>query len=452
MKLADPFVAASVLDCVADGVFTVDADWRITSFNQAAEEITGLKRDDVLGRPCREVFQSSICESGCGLRRAIENQQSVLMRAIYITNGEGERVPVSISAGVLRDLEGNVIGGVETFRDLSLVQVAHDPPARASAGLAGIVGQSPAMQRVFDLLPVVAESDSTVLIEGDSGTGKELIARAVHELSCRRKRPMVAVNCGAIPDTLLESELFGHKAGAFTDARRDKPGRFALADGGTLFLDEIGEVSPALQVRLLRVLQERVYEPLGGTESVAVDVRIIAATNRNLHELVDHGVFRRDLYYRVNVVRIQVPPLRDRREDIPALIDHFLSGFNTRRTAHIEGVAPEVMRVLMAYEFPGNVRELQNILEHSSVLCGGGVIRCEHLPPELGGAKTLPSVGHEPVKVLRRNLIQSALDRHGGNRRAAAADLGIHVTTLWRQARKLGIELPEQDGRSQPRT
>jgi PAS domain S-box-containing protein len=451
MNPADPLIAASVLDCVADGVFTVDADWRITSFNQAAEEITGLSRDDVLGRPCREVFQASICESGCGLKRAIDNDKSVLMRAIYITNGDGERVPVSISAAVLRDLDGQVIGGVETFRDLSLVQVAHDEPVRASAGLGGIVGHSPAMQRVFDLLPVVAESDSTVLIEGDSGTGKELIARAVHELSCRRKRPMVAVNCGAIPDTLLESELFGHKAGAFTDARRDKPGRFALADGGTLFLDEIGEVSPALQVRLLRVLQERVYEPLGGTESVPVDVRIIAATNRNLRELVDRGVFRRDLYYRVNVVRIQVPPLRDRREDIPALIDHFLAGYNERRTAHIEGVAPEVMRLMMVYDFPGNVRELQNVLEHASVLCGGGVIRREHLPPELGGRDAPDTVGDEPVMVLQRNLIQSALDRHAGNRRAAARDLGIHVTTLWRQARKLGIELPEQDGRSHHR-
>ena len=287
-------VQSVILDSIADGVFTVDKQWRITSFNRAAERITGISRREAIGRPCREIFRASICDDGCALRQTCRTGKPSLDRAIYIVRPSGRRVPVSISTAILRDDSGAMIGGVETFRDLSTVQQLHKKLHDRYA-FADIIGRSPGIQQLFDVLPQYAESDSTVLIEGDSGTGKELFARAIHHLSRRRHARFIAVNCAALPDTLLESELFGYKAGAFTDARRDKPGRFALADGGTIFLDEIGDLSPAIQSKLLRVLQERVIEPLGSVQSVKVDVRVITATNRKLATFVQRGEFRRDL-------------------------------------------------------------------------------------------------------------------------------------------------------------
>jgi len=289
-----------------------------------------------------------------------------------------------------------------------------------------------------------------VLIEGESGTGKELVARAIHNLSPRRRKKLVTVNCGALPDTLLESELFGHKAGAFTDAKRDKPGRFALAEGGTIFLDEIGDVSPALQARLLRVLQERTYEPLGGTEPLKADVRVITATNRDLDELVAQGRFRQDLYYRVNVVRLELPPLRERKEDVPLLIDHFIARFNRLREKDVSGVAPEVLAVLMEHSYPGNVRELENILEHAFVLCPGGMIEPQHLPPRIrpAGAAAPEFRGARTLEEIEARFIRDALARNGWNRLATARELGIHKSTLFRKIKSLGIVLPEQDGRT----
>ena len=448
MNWNDPNVADAVLNCVADGVFTVDNNFRITYFNKAAEEILGFDRRDVIGRPCREVLRSSVCDQGCGVERTLENGRPVMMRAIYITNSVGERLPVCISASVLSNSDGEIVGAVETFRDLTHLEMFKNDSERTI--LPNIIGRSPAMSRVFDLVPIVAESDSTVLIEGESGTGKELVARAVHELSPRRDKPLVVVNCGSIPDTLLESELFGHKAGSFTDARRDKAGRFELAEGGTIFLDEIGDVSPALQVRLLRVLQERVVEPLGGTGPRPVDVRVISATNKNIHQLVADGLFRKDLYYRVNVIKISIPPLRDRRDDIPLLVDAMIRKANDNGRT-IEGISPEVMEVLMSHSYPGNVRELQNILEHAAVLCPTGVIGLIHLPDELIGPASENPECLDIVEALQRSLIVSALERNGGNRRAAAEELSIHPTTLWRRAQRLGVELPEVDGRTNPR-
>jgi PAS domain S-box-containing protein len=438
--------ATDLVEQLADGVFTVDRDLRITSFNRAAEEITGYRREQVVGRICRDVFQASICQHGCALQRAVASGCPVHMRSLYISNARGERMPISISAAVVRDPRGELVGAIESFRDVSRVESA--PERKPIQRLPNMVGESPAMQAVYDLTPCVAESDSTVLIEGESGTGKELVARAIHALSPRRDGPMVTVNCGALPDSLLESELFGHKAGAFTDAKRDKPGRFELAQGGTLFLDEIGDVSPALQARLLRVLQERVVDPVGGTRPVKVDVRVIAATNRSLGELVEAGKFRRDLYYRIHVVKISVPPLRDRRDDIPRLVDATIARLNCETGREIEGVAPEVMEILLGHDYPGNVRELQNILEHAAVLCRNGVLRAEHLPVELRRSRPRPAAPPDPVEALQRSLVLSALARHHGNRRATARELGVHPTTLWRRAQKLGIEMPEQDGRS----
>ena len=308
---------AVILDSVADGVFTVDDGFRITSFNRAAEQITGVPRREAIGQPCCEVFRASICEAQCALKETMHTGRPVVNRQVYILRSDGDRAPISVSTAVLKDRGGQILGGVETFRDLRLVEQLRAEIARQYT-FADIISKSPSMQRIFAMLPAVAESSSTVLIEGESGTGKELVARALHALSPRRAGPLVTVNCGALPDTLLESELFGYKAGAFTDARKDKPGRFALADGGTIFLDEIGDMSPALQVRLLRVLEQKTYEPLGGTESVRADVRIVTASNKRLADLVKAGTFRQDLYYRINIVRIALPPLRDRREESPS--------------------------------------------------------------------------------------------------------------------------------------
>jgi transcriptional regulator with PAS, ATPase and Fis domain len=303
---------------------------------------------------------------------------------------------------------------------------------------ADILSKNAAMQRIFAILPAVAESDSTVLIEGDSGTGKELIARAVHSLSPRRERPLITVNCGALPDTLLESELFGYKAGAFTDARKDKPGRFALAEGGTIFLDEIGDVSPALQARLLRVLEQKTYEPLGATESLRAHVRVVAASNKHLADLVKAGSFRQDLYYRINVVRILLPPLRDRREDIPMLVEHFIARFNRLRGREIAGVTPETLEILLSHDYPGNVRELENIIEHAFILCPGGLIEPTHLPETLRPLQ-IPMVprGIRTLRELEARFLQEILRQHGGNHAAAARELGIHTTTLWRKLKHI---------------
>ena len=309
-----------------------------------------------------------------------------------------------------------------------------------------IISMNHAMRDLFGIMPKVAESDSTVLIEGDSGTGKELFARALHNLSPRRDKPMVTVNCGALPDTLLGSELFGHKAGAFTDAKRDKPGRFALAEGGTIFLDEIGDISPAFQVRLLRFLQEKTYEPLGGTKPVTANVRVVAATNKNLDELVQKGQFRLDLYYRINVIKLSLPPLRDRMEDIPLLVDHLIGRFNLLRDRSIADISSDALITLMNHDYPGNVRELENILEHSSIWCKNGLILPDHLPQYLrsrggNGTARFPIGGAREVECI---LIKESLRRHNWNRAATAKELGMHRGTLWRKMKQMDIDTPEE--------
>lgn len=429
-----------ILDSIADGVFTVDADWKITSFNRAAEDITGVRRAEAIGKRCCDVFRASICENDCALKRTLETGTPTINRAVYIINAQGLRVPISISTAILKRPDGQIIGGVETFRDLSQVEELRKQ-LHSHYTFADIVGRSSAMRNLFEVLPTIADSGSTVLIEGPSGTGKELFARAIHDLSPRRRKRFVAVNCGALPDTLLESELFGYKAGAFTDARRDKPGRFALAEGGTLFLDEIGDISPAMQTRLLRVLQERSYEPLGAVDSLKADVRIVAATNRDLDELVASQRFREDLFYRINVVRLRVPELRQRREDIPLLIEHFISKYNRLKQKDIAGISERSMAVLLRHEYPGNVRELENIIEHAFVLCPGGMIEPQHLPSHLfGEAAALPAARvPSTLKSLEAGYIADLLRRHGGNRSAAAREMGIHPSTLFRKMRSLGL-------------
>jgi PAS domain S-box-containing protein len=440
----DPRSAGVILDSVADGVFTVDADWRIQFFNRAAEEITGIPRDEAVGRQCWEVFRASICESACALRETIRTGRPIVNRSIFIVRSDGSRIPVSISTALLKDESGEVAGGVETFRDLSIEEELRSE-LRGRHRFEDMVSKNHVLQSVFDLIPNIAESDSTVLIQGESGTGKELVARAIHNLSPRGDGPLVVVNCGALPDTLLESELFGHKAGAFTDAKKDKPGRFALAQGGTVLLDEIGDISPALQARLLRVLQDGTFEPLGGTKTERADVRVIAATNRDLAQMVERDEFRNDLFYRINVITLTLPPLRERREDIPLLIDHFVERFNRLKQKEIEGASPGALEILMSHSYPGNVRELENIIEHAFVMCRGGTISKRHLPAHLREPAAPASDAPASLQDLEARFLLAELERHGWNRAATARDLGIHKTTLWRKMKRLGIEPPARD-------
>jgi PAS domain S-box-containing protein len=455
MKQPDKEQTKIILDSIADGVFTVDSNWKITSFNRAAEKITGIKKKEALGRYCWDVLKASICERQCSLRRTMETGHPVVNQPIFIVNHKGDRIPISISTAILKDEKKNIIGGVETFRDLRVIEELRRELANRHSFM-DIISKNREMQQLFGTLELVAESDATILIEGESGTGKELFAKAIHSLSKRKKGPMITVNCGSIPDTLLESELFGYKAGAFTDAKRDKPGRIALAENGTLFLDEIGDVSNLLQVRLLRVIQDKVYEPLGGTRPEKANVRIVAATNKNLKDLVDAGLFREDLYYRINVVKLVLPPLKERKEDIPLLTEHFVKKFNILRGKDIQGLSPEVMDILMAYDFPGNIRELENIIEYATVVCQNSLIRYRNLPENLRQpssltARTSPlDLGEKgfSLDAMEKDFIYEVLKHNNWNRSAAAAQMGIHPTTLWRKIKRLDLDIPKGNGRS----
>lgn len=442
-----PTPTESILESISDGVFTVNLAERITSFNRAAEEITGVDRKEAVGSLCSEVFRSSMCGPDCALRQTMQSGRPIIGKSAYIINADGKRIPISVSTAVLKNGAGEVVGGAETFRDLSEVEALRSE-LHGRFHMGEMASRSPLMQKVFQVLPAIAASPSTVLILGDTGTGKELTARTIHDLSPRRKGPFIAVNCGALPDTLLESELFGYKAGAFTGAVKEKAGRFALAKGGTILLDEIAEVSPAFQVRLLRVLQERTYEPLGAMRSEIADVRVIAATNKDLLDLVRKGAFREDLYYRVNVVRVVLPPLRRRKEDIPLLVEHFVGRFNRLQAKTIQGVAAEALSLLMAYDWPGNVRELENVIERAFILCRQGLIDIRHLPEELTARETVRDRELETRSahdLIDSQAIHAALARNHNNRTAAARDLGIHKTTLFRRIKKLGIALPPRN-------
>jgi len=431
----------SILNSIADGVFTIDTQWRITSFNPSAERITGYKREEIIGKPCHYAFRSKLCGEDCPLRKTIETGESIYNFEMEIINAKGEVVPISVSTALLIDEEGEIIGGVETFRDLStLKRLKEELEERYS--FSNIIGRNARMQEIYNLIQTVSETSSTVLIQGETGTGKELVARAIHYNSSRKDKPFIKVSCAALPETLLESELFGYKRGAFTGAVKDKPGRFELADKGTIFLDEIGEIPLSIQVKLLRVLEEQEIEPLGSTRPIKVDVRIIAATNRDLKKAVREGKFREDLYYRLNVVSILLPPLRERQEDIPLLVRHFIKKFNKRMGKEIDSVSKEAMDALIDYAWPGNVRELENAIEHAFIYCKGRVIEVKDLPKEVIKSKGLLEkslTSENPLEEMEKEIILEALKYTRGDRGKVASMLKISRTTLWRKMKKYGI-------------
>jgi PAS domain S-box-containing protein len=427
----------AVVHSISDGVLTVDREWRITCFNRAAEEITGYRRSEVLGRFCYEVFRSDLCQDTCPIQRTLESGTPVSELVFHITDSQDQKVPVSVSTALFRDREGRLKGGVETFRDLRQIE-ALKKQVEKSYTSADIITRNPRVGELLDILPVVAESGSTVLIRGETGTGKELLARAVHNLSPRKNGPFVAVNCACLPETLVESELFGYEKGAFTGADRAKPGRFARAENGTLFLDELGNLPLPVQGKLLRVMEDRTYEPLGGTNTLRTNARIVTATNQDLAAMVEEGRFRRDLYYRINVIELDLPALRDRPEDLSPLIRHFLNQLALLHEKPGRGLTPEAMRALMNYRYPGNIRELENILEHGFVLAAGPLIGVEHLPGWLVRVDGDPTQA-ESLEECERRVIRSALAKNQGNRIAAAKELGIHKSTLYRRMRRLGF-------------
>lgn len=429
-------VASIILDSIADGVFTIDMDFKITSLNNAACKILGLtSKEEAIGKLCFEIFHANICEHSCALRETIQTGKNIINKPVYIVNKSGEKLTISISTALLQDEQGNVIGGVETFRDISEIETLRKK-IELTYSLEDIISKNKEMQQIFSLLPDVALSDSSVLIEGPSGSGKELIARAIHSLSKRKEKPFVVVNCGALPENLLESELFGYKAGAFTDAKKDKVGKIALAEGGTLFLDEIGELPLPMQVKLLRFLQFKEYEPLGDTKLKKANVRIIAATNKNLRNEVQAGNFRDDLYYRLNVIGLQLPPLSQRKEDIPLLIEHFIKKYNALKGTRIEGISDDAMNVLLNHDYPGNIRELENIIEHAFVLCHEPYIRTEHLPSYLLGISHVSTLS---LDEMEKTMIKQALIRYA-NKKEAAKSLGIDSSTLWRKIKKYNLQ------------
>lgn len=429
----------AILESISDGVFTVDNEWRITSFNRAAEHITGISRDEAIGSFCSEVFRSSLCGNSCALRKTLETEEPVINKSCYFIDSSGNRIPITLSTALFRNSAGDILGGAETFRDLSELEKLREQ-LQASPKDAILHSKSPSMQEVSHLVEVSAPYSSSILICGETGTGKEVLARTIHELSPRQKEPFVAVNCAALPENLLESALFGHKRGAFTGAVEDKAGLFFRAGKGTLFLDEIGDVSQALQIRLLRVLQEKEYEPVGSSKSVRSEARIITATNQDLEKLIEEGTFRQDLYYRLNIIKIDLPPLKERPEDIPALIEFFIAAFNKNNEKAVSNISSEAINSLLQYHWPGNIRELQNTIERACVVCHTGEITPICLPSEVRGAieNSRKSYVEERAEA-ERELIISTLEQTGNNKVAAAALLGMHKTTLFRKIKRYKI-------------
>ncbi|MBN1435501.1 MAG: sigma 54-interacting transcriptional regulator [Sedimentisphaerales bacterium] len=429
----------AILDNFTDGIVVHDCSRRIFYFNRAAEIITGYDRHEVLGQDCWDVFDGGLCSDKCQFCEEKPNFDHITY-PLKITAKDGHEKRVEMSVVLIRDDKNTPQGVLATFKDVTEVTKLRHQLRRVQS-FHGIIGNSDKMQAVYDLIQDLVTSDCAVLIQGESGTGKELVANAIHGESSRSGRPFVTVNCGALPEGILESELFGHVRGAFTGAIRDKKGRFELADKGTLFLDEIAELSPNMQVKLLRVLQEGTFERVGDEKQVRVDVRVISATNQDLRQLTAQGRFREDLYYRLCVVPVNLPPLRERRNDIPMLIEHFIQRFSQDMQRNIESISPDALHELMDYSWPGNIRELQNAIQYAFVKCKDTILQPQHLPPEIISHVAT----HSTVKYRRKGKLNSvnvsdAIKQSKGNKVKAAKMLGVGRATLYRFLREHALQ------------
>ena len=428
-----------------EGTFTIDNDWNVTSFNTSAEKITGYKKFEAIGKKCWDIFNSSICRNGCHMEETVQKGKPMIGNELEILHKGGKIIPIRVNSAILLNNKNENIGAVETFMDISEIRnlSAH---LREVFKYENIIGRNKEIKQIISVLESVSQTDSSVLITGESGTGKELAARAIHLNSSRKTGPFIAVNCSAFVESLIESELFGHEKGAFTGAIKTKIGRFELAQGGTLFLDEIGDLSTAVQTKLLRVLETHEFERVGGNKSIKMATRIIAATNKNLAEEISAGRFREDLFYRINVINIHLPPLRERMDDFPLLVNHFIESFNKKFNKNIKQFSSSAYDLVMDYNWPGNIRELENVIEHCFVLCSGDIIQVECLPKRLRepGKKTIvlnnPDV-QKGFKETEKELIISVLIKNNHNRTEAAKELNINPSTLWRKMKKLEIKI-----------
>lgn len=426
-----------------EGTFTIDHNWNITSFNISAEQITGYRKEEAIGKKCWDIFNSHKCRNGCHMEQTVNNQESTIGNELDIISKDGKKIPIRVNSGVLRNNKNEMIGAVETFIDISEIKNLSEH-LDVKFKYENIVGKSKELKSVITVLESVSQTNSSVLITGESGTGKELAARAIHLNSSRRSMPFVALNCSAFVESLIESELFGHEKGAFTGAIKTKIGRFELAQGGTLFLDEIGDLSLSVQTKLLRVLETKEFERVGGHKTITMDARIITATNKNLMEEISKKTFREDLFYRINVINIHLPPLRDRKDDLPLLLDHFIKQFNQRFNKSITHCSRDAYEMLLDYNWQGNIRELENVVEHAFILCGSNIIMTEHLPKRIyngfipNGNKSLIKI--DDLAQAEREAILNILNSHNGNRKKTAETLGINTSTLWRKMKKHQIE------------
>lgn len=426
-----------VVESLNEGIIAHDLDRKIFLFNKGAESITGISREKILGKDCHEIFQPNFCGDKClfcSLGADHSSFQGNSASTIFFGTGNIKK-ELELVRTPMRDKSGRINGVIMSLSDVTHVREL-EMKLGESESFEGIIGRDHKMLAVFQLIKDLASSDFPVIISGESGTGKELIAAAVHRQSERRDKPFVALNCGALPEGTLESELFGHVKGAFTGAIKDKKGRFELADGGTLFLDEVGELSLRMQVKLLRVLQEGIIEPLGSESPRKTDVRIVCATNRNLKEMITKGEFREDLYYRLAVIPIELPPLRERRNDIPLLADHFLSHVSGKLSRGEIVFSDKVVELFMNYDWPGNIRQLQNVIQYSIIKCKGPLVLVEHLPPEIQDVtidNSQPVSGKPGRKPkLHSDDVSDALTKAGGNKAKAARFLGVGRATLYK--------------------
>jgi PAS domain S-box-containing protein len=442
----------SLLDASDTGILIIDMDRRVRFINQRAQDLLGYRVGDAYGNRCNLIARTSDCENNCPLTNTLRSGSEVRNVEMVYKSKSDKRFQAQTSIVLLRDENGEIVAGAEIFRDVTEIKQLEER-IHGRHSFDEIIGKSHKMQEVYRLIEEVAPSDASVLIQGESGTGKELIATAIHGHSPRKDNPFIKVNSSAFPEGLLESELFGHTKGAFTGAYQDKKGKFELADGGTIFLDEIGEMSPALQVKLLRVLQDGELHRVGESGSRRVNVRVIAATNKDLKRALIEKEFREDLYYRLNVVPVYVPALREKRGDIPLLVNHFLAKFNrATKEKYIERLSPQALDILMKYNFPGNVRELENIIEYAYIRCNGSVIEPAHFPTELLEDDS-PSQGGDmfdrivrsknPLELMQKEVIERVLAEEDWVYQNAARRLGISRTTLWRKLKELRIEIPD---------